>query len=108
MFAQDFCHNQIEYLFNTIEIIKYDRAKPPARKGCNAYALESETNNLQFSIFNIHFRLRRFGFQVSGVRGQQQNLTRWVVVAHKMGFLLRVLAFSFTPFSVWDSGFGTY
>ena len=29
-----------------------DRAKPPARRGCSAYASESDTTNLQSSIFN--------------------------------------------------------
>ena len=44
-----------------------------------------------------------FRFQVSGVRCQQQNSTRWVGVAHKMDFLSTVLAFSCTSISVLDS-----
>jgi hypothetical protein len=43
-----------------------------------------------------------------GVRFQQKNLTRWVGVAHKMDFLSTVLAFSCTPISVQDSGFGIH
>jgi hypothetical protein len=31
---------------------KRDGAKPPARRGCNAYASESDTGNIQSSIFN--------------------------------------------------------
>jgi hypothetical protein len=61
MFAHDLCHSQIEYLSNAIDFNRKDRAKPPARKGCSAYASESDTTNLQSSIFNIQFRLVRFG-----------------------------------------------
>jgi hypothetical protein len=46
--------------------------------------------------------------QVSGVRCQQQNSTRWVEVAHKMDFLSTLLAFSCTPISILDSGFGIH
>ena len=55
MFAHDLCHSQIEYFSNAINLNWKDRAKPPARRGCSAYASESDTTNLQFSIFNIQF-----------------------------------------------------
>ena len=64
MFAHDLCHSQIEYLSNstrreprgrTIDFNRKDRAKPPARRGCSAYASESDTTNLQSSIVNIQF-----------------------------------------------------
>jgi len=72
MFAHDLCHSQIEYLSNAIDFNRKDRAKPPARRGCSAYASESDTTNLQSSIFNLQFpgnagfslrynRLVRFG-----------------------------------------------
>ena len=44
-----------------------DRAKPPARRGCNAYASESDTINLQSSIVNIQFRLGRVGFNLEPI-----------------------------------------
>jgi hypothetical protein len=36
---------------NSIDLNRKDRAKPPARRGCSAYASESDTTNLQSSIF---------------------------------------------------------
>jgi hypothetical protein len=45
---------------------------------------------------------------VEVVRCQQQNSTRWVEVTHKIDFLSTVLAFSSTPISVLDSGFGIH
>ena len=45
-FAQDFCHIQILYWGNSID-------KKTER---------SDTTNLQFSIFNLQFRLVRFGY----------------------------------------------
>ena len=50
---------QIEYLSNFIDLNRKDSAKPPARRVFSAYASESDTTNLQFSIVNIHFRLVR-------------------------------------------------
>jgi len=61
MFAHDLWHSQIEYLSNSIDINRKDRAKPPARRGCSAYASESDTTNLQYSIVNIQFRLVQVG-----------------------------------------------
>jgi hypothetical protein len=40
------------YLSIFIDLNRKDRAKPPARRGCSAYASESDTTNLQSSIFN--------------------------------------------------------
>jgi len=40
---------------NAIDFNRKDRAKPPARRGCSAYASESDTTNLSAyggSIFN--------------------------------------------------------
>jgi hypothetical protein len=37
---------------NAIDLTIKDRAKPPARRGFSAYASESDTTNLQYSIFN--------------------------------------------------------
>jgi len=48
---------------NSIDFNKKDRAKPPARRGCSAYASESDTTNHQYSIVNIQFRLVRVGFK---------------------------------------------
>jgi len=62
MFAHDLCHSQIEYLRDSIDFNRKDRAKPPARRGCGAYASESDTTNLQYSIVNIQFRLVRVGY----------------------------------------------
>ena len=62
MFAHDLCHSQIEYFRNAIDFNRKDRAKPPARRGCSAYASESDTTNLQSSIVNLQFRLVRVGF----------------------------------------------
>ena len=42
----------IERRINVFCRFKKDRAKPPARRGCSAYASESDTTNLQSSIFN--------------------------------------------------------
>jgi len=41
MFAQDLCHSQIEYLFNSIDLNKKDRAK----------------RNHKSSIFNFQFSI---------------------------------------------------
>jgi hypothetical protein len=43
--------------------------------------------------------------QVSGVGCQQLKSTRWIGVAHEMGFLSPVLTFSRDPISVQDPGF---
>ncbi len=45
------------------------------------------------------------GVQVSGVRFQQKNSTRWIGAAHKLDILSTVLAFSCSPISVQDSVF---
>ena len=34
IFAYDLWHSQIEYLSNSIDLNRKDRAKPPARRGC--------------------------------------------------------------------------
>jgi len=47
MLAQDFSHIQIEYLIKSI--------------GLSNMIERSESINLQFSIFNLQFRLRRLG-----------------------------------------------
>jgi hypothetical protein len=70
MFAQDLCHSQIEYLSNSIDLNWKDRAKPPARRSYSAYASESETTNLQFSIVNIQFPDKSgFTFRYNPVSG---------------------------------------
>jgi len=55
IFAHDLWHSQIEYLSNSIDLNIKDRAKPPARRGCSAYASESDTTNLQSSFVNLQF-----------------------------------------------------
>ena len=66
MSAQDFGHRQIEYLSNSIDLNRKDRAKPPARRGCSAYASESAILRIltvrckrsqYIPIFQIHTRL---------------------------------------------------
>ena len=42
---------------------KKDRAKPPARRGCSAYASESDTTIRHLSFVNRHF----FGSGLSGL-----------------------------------------
>jgi len=42
----------VESSNNSIDLNRKDRAKPPARRGFSAYASESDTTNLQASIFN--------------------------------------------------------
>ena len=53
IFAHDLCHSQIEYLSNSIDLNKKDRAKPPARRGFSAYASESDNTNLQFRLVRV-------------------------------------------------------
>jgi hypothetical protein len=51
--------------------LKKDGAKPPARRGCSAYASESDINSASGgSIFNLQFRLVR-------VRPGQTGLDRY-------------------------------
>ena len=44
----------IERRMNVVRLFKKGRAKPPARRGCDAYASESETT-LRYSTFDIRF-----------------------------------------------------
>ena len=60
-------------------LIKIDKAKPPARRGCSAYASESVIHigrsilDVRCSTFNLFYVLSRFSFilevQGSGFRG---------------------------------------
>jgi hypothetical protein len=58
MFAHDLCHSQIEYLSNSIDFNKKDRAK----------------RYHKYSIFNIQFRLVRVGFAPIKSRSPRRSL----------------------------------
>ena len=63
-----FCYVQmIEYFRNSFHF-KKDGAKPPARRGCSAYA--SESNIQKYSICNFQFRLVRIGLWVDPPGGE--------------------------------------
>ena len=55
MFAHALCRSQIEYFRNTIDFNRKDRAKPPARRGCSAYASESDTTTDRFQVQGSRF-----------------------------------------------------
>ena len=48
--GNEYCRLKIEYLKNSFHF-KKDGAKPPARRGCSAYASESDIH--QYSICNL-------------------------------------------------------
>ncbi len=53
----------IEYLKSGESLLNKDGAKPPARRGCSAYASESDIH--KYSIYNLQYsilRLRRIRF----------------------------------------------
>jgi len=52
--------------------LKKDGAKPPARRGCSAYASESDIH--QYSICNLQFSILRLGGAGSGCKDKLNML----------------------------------
>jgi len=68
MFAHDLCHSQIEYLRTAIDL--------------NKKIERSDSTNIQFSIFNLQFRLARVGLYSALFGGHsppynKEFLKRW-------------------------------